>query len=78
VLGYIGSHWQLDGDTLQLVVTIPPGTTATVSFPREFSRSVVESGHGLHGDNGLLFVRDTPGPTSIVVASGTYRFVAQR
>ena len=78
VLGYIGSHWQRDGDTLQLDVTIPPGTTATVSFPQEFSRNVIESGHGLHGDNGVLFVRDTPGPTSIVVASGSFHFVAQR
>ena len=78
VLGYIASHWQRDGDTLQLDVTIPPGTTATVSFPHKFSRSVSESGHSLHGDNGVLSVRDTPDPTSIVVASGTYHFVAQR
>jgi alpha-L-rhamnosidase len=40
VLGNIASHWQRDGDTLQLDVTIPPGTTATVSIPHEFSRSV--------------------------------------
>jgi alpha-L-rhamnosidase len=78
VLGDIDSHWQRDGDTLQLDVTIPPGSTATISFPHEFSRNVIESGHGLHGDNGVLFVRDTAGPTSIVVASGTYHFFAQR
>jgi alpha-L-rhamnosidase len=78
VLGNIATHWQRDGDTLQLDVTIPPGTTATISIPQEFSRSVVESGHGPHGDNGVLSVRDTPGATSLVVGSGSYHFVAQR
>jgi hypothetical protein len=78
VLGNIASHWRRDGDTLQLDVTIPPGTTATVSIPHEFSRSVFESGHSLLGDNGVLSVRNTDGPTSIVVASGTYHFVARR
>ena len=78
VLGRIASNWQRDGDTLQLGVTIPPGTTATISFPQEFSRSVLESGHGLRGDDGVLSVSDTPGPTSIVVGSGIYHFVAQR
>jgi hypothetical protein len=78
VLGNIASHWQRDGDTLQLDVTIPPGTTATVSIPHEFSRSVFESGHSLLGDNGVLSVRNTAGLTSIVIGSGTYHFVAQR
>jgi hypothetical protein len=78
VLGNIASHWQRDGDTLQLDVTIPPGSTATISFPHEFSRNVIESGHGLRGDDGVISVSDTPGPTSIVVGSGIYHFIAQR
>jgi len=78
VLGTIASHWRRDGDTLQLDVTIPPGTTATVSFPPEFAASGLESGHPLHRDESLLSRRDTPGPTSIVVGSGTYHFVAKR
>ena len=78
VLGYIASHWQREGDTLQLDVTIPPCTTATVSFPHEFSRCVFESGHSLHGDSGVFSVSDTPDPTSVVVGSGTHHFVAQR
>jgi Bacterial alpha-L-rhamnosidase C-terminal domain len=78
VLGYIASYWQRHGDTLQFGATIPPGTTTTISFPHEFSRSVIESGHSLHGDDGVLSVRDASVPTSIVVGSGTYHFVAQR
>jgi hypothetical protein len=78
VLGLIASRWQREADTLRLDVSIPPGATATISFPPEFGRSVKESGRDLRGDEGVLSMSDGNGPISIVVASGNYRFVARR
>jgi alpha-L-rhamnosidase len=78
VLGLIVSRWQREADTFHFDITIPPGVTATISFPPEFGRGVKESGHDLRGDDGVLSVNGGSGPLSIVVASGNYHFVAQR
>jgi hypothetical protein len=78
VLGLIASRWQRQANALHFDVSIPPGATATISFPPEFGRGVKESGHNLRGDDGVLSVNDGSGPLSIVVASGNYHFVAQQ
>jgi hypothetical protein len=78
VLGLIASSWQRQANTLRFDVSIPPGTVATISFPPEFCCSVMESGHSLRGDEGVLSVSDGSRSLSIVVASGRYHFVALR
>jgi len=78
VLGLIASHWQREANTLRFDVSIPPGATATISFPPDFGRNVTESGHNLRGDDGVISVSEGSGPLSIVVASGSYHFVARR
>jgi len=78
VLGSIASRWQLHDNILRLDVSIPPGATATISIPTDFGRDVKESGHNLRGDNGVLSVSDGSSPLSMVVASGSYHFVARR
>jgi len=77
-LGLIGSHWQRQANTLRLDVSIPPGAVATISFPPEFGRNVTESGQSLRGDSGVLSVSTGANSLSIVVASGSYHFVAHR
>jgi hypothetical protein len=77
-LGVIASRWKREANTLRFDVSIPPGATATISFPPEFGRVVKESGHNLRGDEGVISVSDGSGPLSIVVASGSYRFIARR
>jgi alpha-L-rhamnosidase len=78
VLGLIASRWQREANVLRLDVSIPPGATATISFPPEFGRIVKESGHDLRGDDGVLSVSDGSGPLSIAVGSGSYHFTSQR
>jgi hypothetical protein len=78
VLGPISSRWQRQGDSLHMDVVIPAGTTATISLPPEFSRKVLESGHNLRGDEGVLSLDESRGFVSCVVGSGTYHFTAQR
>lgn len=78
VLGLIASHWEREANTLRFDVSIPPGATATILFPPEFGRKVKESGLNLRGDEGVLSVNDGSGQLSIVVASGSYHFVAQQ
>lgn len=78
VLGTISSHWQRHGDRLHLDVAIPPGTTATISFPVEFRRNIRESERSLRGDNGILSVNDGGKTISCVVGSGEYHFDAER
>jgi alpha-L-rhamnosidase len=55
--GRIGSDWKLSGDKLQLVVVIPPNTTATIMYV-ELSNETNTRGHtkGVAQDNkGNLF-----------------------
>jgi hypothetical protein len=78
VLGQGSSTWRRQANALRLDVRIPTGTFATIEFPSEFTHSLTESGHALQGDEEVLSVNDGEGRVTIVVASGTYHFVAQR
>jgi alpha-L-rhamnosidase len=42
--GKISSGWNLQGDTLQMHVTVPPNTTATVEFPNGRASETVSAG----------------------------------
>jgi hypothetical protein len=78
VLGPISSRWRIEDKALHLDVVVPPGASATVSLPKEFGGKVLESGHSLRGDVGVLAIDESTGAVSLVVGSGTYHFTAQR
>ncbi len=42
--GVIKSHWQRQGNSVQLNVTVPPNCSATVWFPKTEGNDVTESG----------------------------------
>ena len=78
VLGTIGSSWHLLGNELNIDISVPPGSTATVSLPVGFSSEVRESGRDLKGDLGVLSVDEKNDSVSCVVGSGNYHFSARR
>ena len=67
--GTIASHWKRDGGQLQLEVTIPPNTTATVYVPARDRRSVTES-----SGKGVQFLRMEENAAMFAVGSGHYAF----
>jgi len=52
--GRIESAWRIDGRTLELDVTVPPGTTAEVILPERSSETVTAGRH--------TFTARLPGP----------------
>jgi alpha-L-rhamnosidase len=50
--GRIESSWRVDGETFELDVTVPPGTTAEVVLPDGSERTVVSGRHTLRGSAG--------------------------
>jgi len=78
VLGKIASHWRRNGDRLEADVSIPAGTTATITLPFGFSRNVQESGRSLRSDDGVIAVNVSAGAISCVVGSGHFHFSAEK
>jgi len=79
VLGPIRSGWKRYGDTLRLDVSIPPGATATISFPPEFTgRDILESGHIPQPSDGILSMTQFSRAISYVLGSGNYHFEMHR
>jgi alpha-L-rhamnosidase len=57
--GRIESSWRLSGDAFELVVAVPPGTTADVVLPDGTTKTVSSGHHTLRGSAG-----DPPGSTA--------------
>ena len=73
--GLIRCHWRNSGKAFELVVTVPPNTTAHVHLPAAGRLS--EGGQGLQVGNGVLFI-DTQGETRVIeIGSGDYSFAVQ-
>jgi alpha-L-rhamnosidase len=72
--GTIESAWRRDAKTFQLVVTVPPGSTATVHLPARSGLDVTEGGKPLMGVLEAHLLRHEDGEAVIRVGSGTYRF----
>lgn len=66
--GLIKSHWERDGEKLQLLITVPPNCSATVWFPEGSEANITEdSGLAKHvGQNGDYQLYE--------VESGNYHF----
>ena len=68
--GLITSAWKRTGTTLELTVTIPPNTTATINVPGKSISSVTES-------KGLAAATYRAGYAVFEAGSGTYAFTAR-
>ena len=74
--GEIVSAWRLDGARLEMDVTIPANTTATIHVPAKDAAGVTEGGKPAAGAEGLEFLRMEEGAAVYRAGSGTYRFEA--
>lgn len=77
VHGEIQSNWKQSKGTLNLTVTVPPNTTATVYVPTRSPDSVTESGKPATEAIGVKSSNVTPGFVVFEVGSGTYHFEAK-
>ena len=72
--GLISSDWRLDGDNLELNVTIAPNTTGTVFIPAKTCGEIREVGKGLAEAEGVKFLRMENQRAVLAVDSGSYSF----
>lgn len=74
--GLIATAWELDGEQLQLEVTIPANTTATVSVPVGNDPQVTESGQPAGEAEGVRLLRMEDDVAVYEVGSGDYAFIS--
>jgi len=74
IRGPIETHWKKVGKHLNLKVTIPANTTATVAMPAADAASVFESGRPVAKAPGVKFTRMDNGAAMFDIGSGTYEF----
>lgn len=72
--GLIISNWRREGAKLNMDVTIPANTTATVYVPAGGAAAVTESGKPVARSRGVKLLRLENGTAVYAVSSGTYRF----
>ncbi|GAA5229694.1 glycoside hydrolase family 78 protein [Arthrobacter cryoconiti] len=72
--GPIKSAWSLAAGTLELNVTVPANTEATIRIPSDTLEGVNESGHSVLKVKGVLSAHVEAGDAVILVGSGDYRF----
>ena len=78
IRGRIASAWRVDRRDLDLDVTIPANTTATVHVPAAAGAEVREGGLALESASGVTLLRRTDRAAVLRVGSGTYRFRSTR
>ncbi|MBC8097102.1 MAG: alpha-L-rhamnosidase, partial [Akkermansiaceae bacterium] len=76
VRGPISTEWKRAGDRLQLDVTIPPNTTATVFIPAGTANAVTEGGRLATESPGVKFIGLQSGNGIFEIASGHYSFLS--
>ncbi|MBC7889332.1 MAG: family 78 glycoside hydrolase catalytic domain [Ferruginibacter sp.] len=74
VSGNIISEWRKDKGRLQMNITIPPNTTATVYVPSKKEGGVTESGKAASGSKGVKYIKYYNGHSIYNVQSGSYQF----
>jgi len=72
--GRIASGWQIDGDRLNLEITIPANTTATIFIPTVSNEDIIESGIPADQAPGVKLIRIAEGAAVYEVGSGVYHF----
>ena len=73
--GAVESGWDVEGDHLELTVTVPANTTAEIRVPAASRHAVLESGTPAARVRGIEFERMVDGAAAFSVGSGTYRFL---
>jgi alpha-L-rhamnosidase len=74
--GRIEAGWRRDGTRLELEVTVPPNTMATVHVPARNRASVTETREALNQAGTVRWLRDEAGCVVFEVKPGRYHFVA--
>jgi alpha-L-rhamnosidase len=72
--GEIESSWRVEGSTLNLNVTIPPNTTATIHIPTTDQNAITEGGQPLAQATGLTVARVDANFAVITCGAGRYEF----
>ncbi len=72
--GTIRSEWQLRNGALELRVSVPPNTTATLYLPTTDPKSVKEGGLSLGTARGVRRLRDETGCSVLEIQPGQYVF----
>jgi alpha-L-rhamnosidase len=75
VHGLIASRWVIEGGVMQLDLTLPPNTTATVQLPGARLEGVRERGMALAAAEGVARAAQVGADVVVEVGSGEYRFV---
>ncbi|WP_254533316.1 alpha-L-rhamnosidase [Natrinema gelatinilyticum] len=76
VRGEVASRWERSDRGVELSVTIPWNTTATVYVPAEYTDAVTENGDALTDATGVTFDRMEDGYAVLSVGSGTYTLLS--
>jgi alpha-L-rhamnosidase len=72
--GRIQTHWRRTADSLEMEVTIPPNTSATIYVPARDPSAVTEGGKPASRAAGLKFERQENGSAVFSAGSGRYIF----
>jgi alpha-L-rhamnosidase len=76
IRGTISCQWKLADGRLDLIVSIPANTTATVHVPASDGGTILEGGKRLNDAAGVEFRGMEEGAAIVRVLSGTYRFAS--
>ena len=76
IRGLIESHWTIQNGRIELTVTVPANTTATVYVPTTDSATITESGNAVKTVPDVSLIKEEGGYAVFNVNSGTYRFSA--
>ena len=75
--GTIVSHWKKKGDTIEMNVSIPVNSLATVYVPANDVKNVTESGSEVQTTEGVTFLKMEGKYAVFQVQSGNYRFLSK-
>jgi hypothetical protein len=74
--GLVGSQWRKEANRIELIVTVPVNTTATVYVPAGNVAAIMESGKPVGQQKDIQFIRQKNGYSVYGIGSGQYRFGA--
>ena len=76
--GKIVSNWRCEGGTLEMDVTVPANTSATIYVPAHAAAGVTESGAEAAQAEGVKFLQMQDGYAWFEVGAGAYHFKSRR
>jgi alpha-L-rhamnosidase len=72
--GVISSNWKKQGDNIDITVTIPANTTATIYIPVSDHYIMSVNGENIHNRKDIKQIGFKEGKEILVIGSGTYSF----